>query len=58
MIFEKINEDIVKAIPEVRLDYPLSYGFSCYKKEITDRQLIDVFEEADLMMFKMKKSIK
>ena len=58
MIFEKINEGIVKAIPEVRLDYPLSYGFSCYKKEITDRHLIDVFEEADLMMFKMKKSIK
>lgn len=58
MIFEKINEDIVKTIPEVRLDYPLSYGFSCYKKEHNDKRLIDVFEEADLMMFKMKKSIK
>ena len=58
LVLDKINEDIFKAIPEVRIEYPLSYGFSCYKKEENNKRLIDVFEEADLMMFEMKKRIK
>jgi hypothetical protein len=54
----KVNMGIKNKIKEVRVNYPLSYGFARYRKSDNDKRLIDVFEDADLMMFEMKKKIK
>jgi diguanylate cyclase (GGDEF)-like protein len=57
-LMTKVNMGIKNKIKEVRVNYPLSYGFARYRKSDNDKRLIDVFEDADLMMFEMKKKIK
>ena len=57
-LMTKVNMGIKNKIKEVRINHPLSYGFARYCKSDNDKRLIDVFEDADLMMFEMKKKLK